>query len=108
MCRHSVTDEQLYKDIEGVLEIVCDALKHLCQVTCEEGPASGEPLVYLLELFDGVCWYFSEKPKPGHWIALIMKIVKLYSPAARQFAADNAQVCFKLLPQDLASSNAYC
>ncbi len=71
--RHA--DDQLHKDVEGVLEeVVRDGLTALAKRSPGgqlEAPALLAPL---LLLWDGVCWLFSGKAKPSGWVALLLKV----------------------------------
>ena len=46
----------------------------------------------LLELWDGVCAYFSAQAKPGAWTATLLKALRLVPPETRAAAAAAAQV----------------
>ncbi|KAL4859226.1 Acyl-coenzyme A oxidase [Chlorella vulgaris] len=80
------TDEQLHKDIEGVLEEVFrDGLTAMASGGQICDPA---PLTFLLLLWDGVCQLFSGKAKPSGWVALLVKAAKLFSAQTRVAAAE--------------------
>lgn len=84
-----MTDEQLYKDIEGVLEQSCDMFKwqyqHSQQPICQT-----QQLSCLFECWDGICHMYMDKAKPSHWIAQLLKALKWFTPDARATAASNA------------------
>lgn len=90
-CRFGKVDEQLHKDLEGVFEMACEIVKYLAQRAPEQG-LPGEVLVPVLELWDGVCWYWSGRSKPGSWLSALLKTARLFSAAARSEAASTAQV----------------
>ena len=46
----------------------------------------------LLELWDGVCAYFSAQAKPAAWTAMLLKALRLVRPETRAAAAAAAQV----------------
>ena len=46
----------------------------------------------LLELWDGVCAYFSAQGKPAAWMATLLKALRLVPPETRAAAAAAAQV----------------
>ena len=46
----------------------------------------------LLELWDGVCAYFSPQAKPAAWMAMLLKALRLVPPETRAAAAAAAQV----------------
>ena len=48
-------------------------------------------LVPLLRLWDGVCWLYSGRAKPSAWVALLLRLAKLFSPEAREAAAAAAE-----------------
>ena len=92
-CRYTAVDEQLHKDVEGVLEMVYRVLEYLHK----RQPGGGEVpdpslLVPLLEFWDGICWCWSGKPKPSAWVGLLMKTAKMFSQEARQQAVATAVV----------------
>ena len=89
--RHATVDEQLYKDVDGVLEMIADAFKHYQQSIDGEEVEEHGLLVSILELLDGICCYFCQKPKPTAWVNRFLKIAKAFSPAARESAALKAQ-----------------
>ena len=90
-CRYMSTDEQLYKDIEGVLEQACDMFKwrhqHYKQLITQP-----EQLTCLLEFWDGVCHLYTGKAKPSHWVANLLKTLKLFTPFAREQAVSKADI----------------
>lgn len=81
-----------------------DVLLHLLQVAAASpltpaqaaGGASDAALLRtaqaLLELWDGVCAFFSAEAKPGAWMATLLKALRLAPPEARAAAAAAAQV----------------
>ncbi|KAL3136760.1 Menin [Trebouxia sp. C0009 RCD-2024] len=87
--RHMMTDEQLYKDIEGVLEQSCDMFKrqyqHSQQLICQS-----QQLSCLFECWDGICHMYMDEAKPSHWISQMLKALKWFTPEARAAAASNA------------------
>ena len=46
----------------------------------------------LLELWDGICVYFSGQAKPAAWLSVLLRALRLVSPDARRAAAAAAQV----------------
>lgn len=46
----------------------------------------------LLELWDGICMYFSGQAKPAAWLSVLLRALRLVSPDARRAAAAAAQV----------------
>lgn len=86
-------DDQLFKDIEGVLEEVCrDGLTALAKR--QPGGQLDQPHAHLfcslLLLWDGVCQLFAGKAKPQAWVALLLRLAKLFTPDARAAAAEEA------------------
>ena len=94
LCRYTPDCEQLYKDVEGVLEMVCETVLGLQKQG--EGTAGQETalLVPLLELWDGICACWQGKPKPAGWTKSLFKVMKGFEPDARAQAADAAEVSF--------------
>ncbi len=43
----------------------------------------------LLRLWDGVCGLYAGKAKPQAWVALLLRLAKLFSPEARSTGADS-------------------
>ena len=84
-------DEQLYKDVEGVFESVCEALAALHKAGSSAVFGNPTLLAPLLELWDSICVCWQNKPKPGTWINCLLKTVKLFSPGCRKEAAASAQ-----------------
>ena len=82
--RYTSTDEQLYKDIEGVLEQYCQMLKCLHHDEHMWGQVGHTWLGALVELWDGVCWLFQGKAKPSNWLEQLLKAAKLFSNAQRE------------------------
>lgn len=86
-CRYSSSDGELYKDVEGVLEVLCNAIglwhRHSGQLLAEQGLARG-----LLQLWDGICCLLSAQAKPDHWLQQLLKALKSFAPEARSTAAD--------------------
>ena len=81
-------DDQLFKDVEGVLEEVFrDGLTALAKRT--PGAPLADPRLFqpLLQLWDGVCHLYSGRAKPQAWVALLLRLAKLFSPEARAAAA---------------------
>lgn len=89
-CRYMSTDEQLYKDIEGVLEQACDMFKwrHMHQKQLITRP---EQLTSLLEFWDGVCHLFTGRAKPSHWVANLLRALKLFTASTREQAVSKAE-----------------
>ena len=83
------TDEQLYKDIEGVLEQSCDMFKRQHQ-QAKQLIGQSEQLSCMLEYWDGICHMYTGKAKPSHWIAQLLKALKFFTCEARASAASNA------------------
>ena len=86
-------DEQLFKDVEGVLEEVCrDGLTALAkrQPGGQLDHSHAPLLRSLLLLWDGVCQLFAGKAKPQAWVALLLRLAKLFTPDARAAAAEQA------------------
>lgn len=90
--RHMTVDEQLYKDIEGVLEMMCDAIKNLHEQNGGKELENSDFLKHLFEFLDGISWYFSGKSRPTKWIGLVLKTVKLFSSECRAESASKANV----------------
>ena len=86
MRRHSASDEQLVKDVEGVLEDSCALVKG----TAVSGQT--DALRNVMMLWDGICCYFEGRPKPSSWIDQLMRAAKACSAATRQSAAEDAEV----------------
>lgn len=84
------TDEQLYKDIEGVLEQSCDMFKWQHQHS-KQLISQTQQLTCLLEFWDGVCHMYTGKAKPSHWIAILLKVLKWFTVEARGSAASIAE-----------------
>lgn len=83
-------DEQLFKDIEGVLEEVFrDGLTALAKR--QPGGQLQQPQLFasLLRLWDGVCCLYAGKAKPQAWVALLLRLAKLFAPEARGEGADS-------------------
>ena len=83
------TDEQLYKDIEGVLEQSCDMFKWQHQQS-QQLIEHTQQLTCMLEYWDGICHMYTGKAKPSHWIAHVLKALKWFTVEARTTAASNA------------------
>ncbi len=85
--RFSSSDGELYKDVEGVLEGLCNAIGlwhgHSGQFLAEEALARG-----LLQLWDGICCLLSVQAKPHHWLQQLLKALKVFTPEARSTAGD--------------------
>ena len=94
--RYTQDCEQLYKDVEGVLEMVCEALLGLQKQPGGKAGQDAALMVPLLELWDGICGCWQGKPKPGAWTKFVFKVAKGFEPDARARAADAAEVstCF--------------
>jgi hypothetical protein len=82
--RHVSTDEQLYKDIEEVLEGCCEAMA----AGHPSIPSKCQALAALLLLWDGICCYMEGRSKPATWTNLVMRAAKQCSPYERSLAAD--------------------
>ena len=89
ICRYTTTDEQLYKDIEGVLEQSCDMFKWQHQQS-QQLIGHTQQLISMLEFWDGICHMYTGRAKPSHWIAHVLKALKLFTVEARASAASNA------------------
>ena len=81
--RHVSTDEQLYKDIEEVLEGCSEA------VAAVQATFRCLAFTTLLLLWDGICCYMEGRSKPATWIALVMRAAKKCSPEERDLSAHN-------------------
>lgn len=85
------SDDQLYKDVEGVLdEAVKDSLLALAKHQPGALLADAALLQPLLQLWDGICHLYSGRAKPAAWVALLLRCCKLFAPEARAAAADAA------------------
>ncbi|CAL5220033.1 g1979 [Coccomyxa viridis] len=84
--RYCSADGELYKDVEGVLEGLCNAISllhgHLDQLLQDTALAQG-----LLQFWDGICCLLSAQAKPNHWLQQQLKALKLFEPEARSAAA---------------------
>ncbi len=85
------TDEQLYKDLEGVLEQSCDMFRWRYQ-QAKQPITHTDQLTSLLECWDGICHLYSGKAKPSHWVADLLKTLKLFTAEARILAASAAEI----------------
>lgn len=94
ICRYNTVDEQLYKDVEGVFEAVCEALAALHKQGCTSMSEKHIIFKELLELWDSICVCWQSKPKPGSWITCLLKTAKLFSPQCRHEAALSAQASY--------------
>lgn len=95
-CRYTTTDEQLYKDLEGVLEQACDMLAWQRQI--KKGLISdAKHLTPLLEYWDGICCLFAGRTKPAHWVTRLLKAARLFSVDARTQAAKQAVVISEVM-----------
>lgn len=95
ICRYQTHDEQLHKDIEGVLELSANSLSLYAKQQHsqeQQRPLQQKWLTAMLELFDGVCWLLKGRAKPAHWVTCVVKAAKLYSGPERGQAAQAAQV----------------
>jgi len=92
VCRYSTECEQLYKDVEGVLEMVCETLLRLHKQPGGVVSLDAEQFVPLLELWDGICGCWHGKPKPAAWRSLVFKVAKSLEPDTRGRAAEAAEV----------------
>lgn len=90
------TDEQLYKDLEGVLEQSFDMFKWQHQQS-KQLLTQTQQLICLLELWDGVCHLYAGKTKPLHWTAQLLKALKLFTAEAREHAANHAETSSALM-----------
>lgn len=101
LCRFLPVDEELHKDVEGVLEMVCEVVQYLQR---RENPKyvldESSLLTPILELWDGACCCWSGKPKPGLWTGMVIRTAKLFTPEARAQAATLAQVIFPAYNHD--------
>ncbi len=89
--RYCSADGELYKDVEGVLEGLCNAISllhgHTGQPLQDTALAQG-----LLQFWDGICCLFSTQAKPNHWLQQLLKALKLFEPEARAAAAGHVLV----------------
>ena len=90
------TDEQLYKDIEEVLEQSCDMFRWRHQ-QLKQPITQTEQLASLLEFWDGVCHLFAGKAKPSHWVSHLFKTLKLFTSEARVQAAVQADTSSEVM-----------
>ena len=76
-----------------MLEEVCrDPLQALAKAQ-PGGQLDQPPLLQaLLQLWDGVCHLYAGKQKPQAWVALLLKLAKLFTAEARDAAAQAAAV----------------
>ena len=95
-------DEQLYKDIEGVLEQSCDMFKWQYQQSQQLINQSPQ-LSCLFECWDGICYMHNHQAKPSHWISQLLKALKLFTPEARASAASNATTSSHVMSRAQAS-----
>lgn len=89
--RFMSTDEQLYKDIEGVLEQSCDMFKWRHQ-QAKQPITQTDQLTNLLEFWDGICHLYTGKAKPSHWVGHLLRTLKLFTSEARIHAAGTARI----------------
>lgn len=89
------TDEQLYKDLEGVLEQAHDMFNWQHQQS-NQLITQTQQLTNLYELWDGICHLYSGRSKPG-WVMQLLKMLKLFTREAREHAANEAQTCNDLM-----------
>ena len=80
--RHASTDEQLYRDVEEVLE-GCSELVAACGQATRSNALSA-----LLTLWDGICCYLTGRAKPATWSNMLMRAARKCSPDMRSRAAD--------------------
>lgn len=144
ICRYTPSDEQLYKDVDALLDGIQDVVSRLqplrplafaapetlpggvgLVVAAPEHQNNASPrvvssrqlildpnneirsgsraapetllggvglLVPLLELWDGVCGLYMGRPKPSHWVAILLRIAKLFPPDVRESSGKLAQV----------------
>ena len=95
-CRHMTTDEQLYKDIEGVLEQSCDMFKWQYQQS-QQPICQSQQLSCLFECWDGICHMYMNEAKPSHWVVQLLKALKWFTPEARASAACRAATSSDLM-----------
>ncbi len=71
-------------------EVFRDGLTALAKHT--PGAPLDDPRLFqpLLQLWDGVCHLYSGRAKPQAWVALLLRLGKLFSPEARGAAAQAA------------------
>ncbi|RMZ54933.1 hypothetical protein APUTEX25_000450, partial [Auxenochlorella protothecoides] len=88
--RHAPTDDQLYKDIDELLRTVKSAAD--AAILHIDASALLTPLAveHLLRFLDGLCLYYSGKPKPATWVATLLKVLASATPEARQTGASRA------------------
>jgi menin len=84
-----VADEQLFKDVgEGTLESLVDGLTLHSKLLLGGQPIDDATLLaMLLAFWDGICVLFAGRPKPGAWVALVLRAARLFTPEARALAA---------------------
>ena len=90
-CRFMSTDEQLYKDLEGVLEQSCDMFRWRHQQS-KQPITQTDQLTSLLEFWDGICHLYTSKAKASHWVGHLLKTLKLFTAEARKDAASAAEI----------------
>ena len=99
-CRYSSADGELYKDVEGVLEGLCNAVVllhgHASELLQNAALVQG-----MLQFWDGVCCLLLAQAKPSHWLQQLLKALKLFEPVARSKAAGAMLVSAQGLPVPL-------
>lgn len=93
--RFTPQDEQLYRDVEGLIELLCNTLSALTKHQKQQGHSLPEQPAYLaalLQLFDAACWFLKGRSKPANWVSCLFKVAKLFSTESRTSAAASCQV----------------
>lgn len=93
--RFTPQDEQLYRDVEGLIELLCNTLSALTKQQKQQGHSLPEQPAYLaalLQLFDAACWFLKGRSKPANWVSCLFKVAKLFSTESRTSAAASCQV----------------
>lgn len=88
MRRFQTHDEQLHKDVEGVIELATSTLS----LYAKQRTPPHAWLTAMLELFDACCWFLKGRAKPSNWVACVLKAAKLFDGPTRGRAAADAQV----------------
>ena len=93
--KHHSHDEELYKDIEDILEKLHTAFNCVFKnVQHEEPLMQQDAFIKLLTFWDAICVYFSEKSKPSKWIKQVIRMAKLIHEPHRVEALTSSNVCF--------------
>ncbi|GMH40486.1 hypothetical protein BSKO_08390 [Bryopsis sp. KO-2023] len=97
--RFASGDEQLYKDIEGLLEECVKAFEALQKFGGFDGGSHW--MKTMLEFLDAWCHLFDGGSVPSKWITMIIKIAKLIPQEHREKGARQAQVASPALQKSL-------